>query len=437
MTPLLKIDSLEKHIGDLHLENISLTLEPGYIFGLIGRNGAGKTTLIRTLMNLYQKDGGSVTVDGFPMDTMEREAKDRIGFVLDDFLFEEKLSIASNGKLFGSTYSHYDHNLFLKFCKRFELDPKQKAGRLSKGQKTRFQLAFALSHQAKLFIMDEPASGLDPLFRKDLTGYMQELVEDGTRSILFSTHLTADLDQIGDYIALLDEGHFYFCRAGGIPWTGADLPPRLPRPFTERTSLLSPERRLYPMIKLVLTKLGLEIRRNIPLFLFYAVCFYFLMPFIFVIIFLQLISEDPGMRLVFLSDNAALIEDFMINILTQHSAAFACGIAVVTLLLLGLTAARLPLRLPKALYVCSAGEKEKISFLKLYLAGKLTFIPLHHQQRPLPRHPAQPDGIPLPCLQSEHGPREPERGEEKMPGHGDRTQQRNLRFGVLERPADP
>ena len=131
--------------------------------------------------------------------------------MLDDFLFEEKLSIASNGKLFGSTYSHYDHGLFLKFCERFELDPKQKAGRLSKGQKTRFQLAFALSHQAKLFIMDEPASGLDPLFRKDLTGCMQELVEDGTRSILFSTHLTADLDQIGDYIALIDEGHFYFC----------------------------------------------------------------------------------------------------------------------------------------------------------------------------------------------------------------------------------
>ena len=105
MTPLLKIENLEKRIGSLHLENISLTLEPGYIFGLIGRNGAGKTTLIRTLINLYQKDSGTVTIDGCPMDTMERKAKDRIGFVLDEFLFEEKLSIASNGRLFGSTYS--------------------------------------------------------------------------------------------------------------------------------------------------------------------------------------------------------------------------------------------------------------------------------------------------------------------------------------------
>ena len=206
MKPLLEISHLDKQIGTLHLQDISITLEPGYIFGLIGRNGAGKTSLIRTIMNLYHKDSGSVIVNGYPMDTMEREAKNLIGFVLDEFLFEEKLSIAANGKLFGATYTAYDHELFLKFCGRFGLNPKQKTGMLSKGQKARFQLAFALSHQAKLFIMDEPAAGLDPLFRRELTGYMQELVEDGTRSILFSTHLTSDLDQIGDY-----EGRLCFC----------------------------------------------------------------------------------------------------------------------------------------------------------------------------------------------------------------------------------
>lgn len=211
MTPLLEVSHLDKQIGSLHLQDISFTLEPGYIFGLIGRNGAGKTSLIRTLMNLYLKDSGNVTVDGCSMDSMEREAKDRIGFVLDDFLFEERMSIASSGKLFGASYSGYSHDLFLKFCERFGLNPNQKTGRLSRGQKTRFQLAFALSHQAKLFIMDEPAAGLDPLFRRELTGYMQELVEDGTRSVLFSTHLTSDLDRIGDYIALIDEGRLCFC----------------------------------------------------------------------------------------------------------------------------------------------------------------------------------------------------------------------------------
>lgn len=211
MKPLLEISHLDKQIGTLHLQDISFTLEPGYIFGLIGRNGSGKTSLIRTLLNLYHKDSGTIVVNDYPMDSMEHEAKDQIGFVLDEFIFEEKLSISANGRYFGSTYSKYDHRLFLQFCERFNLNPKQKTGRLSKGQKTRFQLAFALSHQAKLFIMDEPAAGLDPLFRRELTGYMQELVEDGTRSVLFSTHLTADLDQIGDYIALIDKGRFCFC----------------------------------------------------------------------------------------------------------------------------------------------------------------------------------------------------------------------------------
>ena len=210
MTPLLNIQHLDKTIGNFHLSDISLCLEPGYIFGLVGRNGAGKTTLLRTILNLYQKDSGSVVVDGFSMDTQEREAKDRIGFVLDEFLFEKKLSVETNGKLFGASYSQYDHALFTDLCKRFGLNLKQKTGRLSKGEKSRFQLAFALSHQAKLFLMDEPASGLDPLFRKELLSYMQELVEDGTRSILFSTHLTTDLDQIGDYIALMDQGQFFF-----------------------------------------------------------------------------------------------------------------------------------------------------------------------------------------------------------------------------------
>lgn len=211
MKPLLEISHLDKQIGTLHLQDISFTLEPGYIFGLIGRNGSGKTSLIRTLLNLYHKDSGTIVVNDYPMDSMEHEAKDQIGFVLDEFIFEEKLSVSANGRYFGSTYSKYDHRLFLQFCERFNLNPKQKTGRLSKGQKTRFQLAFALSHQAKLFIMDEPAAGLDPLFRQELTGYMQELVEDGTRSVLFSTHLTADLDQIGDYIALIDQGRFCFC----------------------------------------------------------------------------------------------------------------------------------------------------------------------------------------------------------------------------------
>ena len=206
MENLLEIRNLNKSIGSLKLNDINLSLEPGYIMGLIGRNGAGKTSLIKTILRLYQKDSGDIFINGHSMDTREREAKDDIGFVLDESPFEDNLTIETNGKLFGSLYSRYDHTLFLKFCSRFEISPRQKVGKLSKGQKTRFQLAFALSHDAKLFLMDEPAAGLDPLFRRELLGYMQDIVESGRRSILFSTHLTSDLDQIGDYIALMDSG---------------------------------------------------------------------------------------------------------------------------------------------------------------------------------------------------------------------------------------
>ena len=210
MTTLMEIENLGKKIGSLHLRGINLKIEPGYIVGLVGVNGSGKTTLINTILNLYKKDCGSVKINGISMDANEKDAKDQIGFVLDENMFEDSMSVISNGKIYGSLYSKFDENLFRKFCQRFEVPLKKKVGKLSAGLKVRFQLAFALSHDAKLFIMDEPAAGLNPLFRKELINCMQEIVEDGTRSVLFSTHITEDLDQVGDYIALLHNGKIFF-----------------------------------------------------------------------------------------------------------------------------------------------------------------------------------------------------------------------------------
>lgn len=210
MVALMELDQLEKKIGNLHLNDINLKIEPGYIIGLLGVNGSGKTTLINTILNLYEKDSGVVKINGIAMETNEKEAKDQIGFVLDENMFEDTMSVISNGRIFGSLYSKFDEGLFIKFCERFEIPLKKKLGKLSTGIKVRFQLAFALSHDAKLFIMDEPSAGLDPVFRKELMSYMQEIVEDGTRSVLFSTHITEDLDQIGDYIILLKDGRIFF-----------------------------------------------------------------------------------------------------------------------------------------------------------------------------------------------------------------------------------
>lgn len=211
MNYLLEIYSLKKKIGNLDLKNININLPPGYIMGLVGVNGSGKTTLINTILNIYKKDSGTVKVNEFSMDTNEREAKNEIGFVLDENMFENTITVINNAKIFGKLYSKFNYKLFYKLCSKFDLPIKKKLGKLSTGQKTKFQLAFALSHDAKLFIMDEPSSGLNPVFRQELINYMQELVEDGTRSVLFSTHITEDLDKIGDYITLINNGEIFFC----------------------------------------------------------------------------------------------------------------------------------------------------------------------------------------------------------------------------------
>lgn len=205
MEPLLGVSGLEKRLGTLHLNQISFRVEPGHIAGLVGVNGAGKTTLLHTILNLYDKNGGQVTVCGYDMDTQEREAKDRLGLVLDEMMYEKGLSGLGNARLYGRLYHHFNESLFLEMCERFELPPNRKLGLLSTGFKMRFQFAFALSHNARLFLMYEPASGLEPLFRKNLIHCMQDIVEDGTRSVLFSTHITEDLDGTASQILWLHD----------------------------------------------------------------------------------------------------------------------------------------------------------------------------------------------------------------------------------------
>ncbi len=211
MEPLLKVTNLTKQLDAFSLKDISFSLEPGYIMGIIGLNGSGKTSLIRTITKLYQADSGEVLINGASVYEQEAKAKSVLGTVLDEDFFEPFLSPEENAALFGAFYPDFSLETFRELCHRFEIPLSEKVKNLSHGIRTRMQFAFAVSHQAQLYLMDEPAGGLDPYFRKSLIGCMQELVESGERSVIFSTHITEDLDQVADYILMIHDGEMRFC----------------------------------------------------------------------------------------------------------------------------------------------------------------------------------------------------------------------------------
>lgn len=207
---MLRVESLNKKLINFELKDVSFHLPKGYIMGLIGVNASGKSSLIKTIINIYHKDSGKIYINGTSMDEDERRAKSLMGIVLDENFYEPGLDAEDNAKYFGHYFEHYDHDIFLRYCRRFHLDTKKKLKKLSKGQLVKFQIAFALSHEAKLFIMDEPSANLDQAFRQEFMEIMQDLITDGEKSILLATNQTDTLDQLADYITLIDKGRIAF-----------------------------------------------------------------------------------------------------------------------------------------------------------------------------------------------------------------------------------
>ncbi|MGB4505309.1 MAG: ABC transporter ATP-binding protein [Syntrophaceticus sp.] len=213
MNEILEVRNLAKNYPGFSLNNISFTLEKGYIMGFIGPNGAGKTTTIRLIMNLIRRDSGEIKVFGLDNIKDELDVKDRIGFVYDENHFYDELSIMEMKKIIAPFYSRWDNSVFKDYLDRFELSPRKKIKDLSRGMKMKFSLVIALSHHADLFLLDEPTSGLDPIFRSELLDILAEIIQDENKSILFSTHLTTDLDKIADYITFINRGELVFSEA--------------------------------------------------------------------------------------------------------------------------------------------------------------------------------------------------------------------------------
>ena len=203
---LIEINGLCKNFESFQLKNVSFSLEEGYIMGFIGRNGAGKSTTLKTMLNLMKNDGGEVKLCGLSMPKDELEIKNQVGYVFGgvDFYPEAKISRITN--VTKSFYHEWDDACYKELCERFEIDQNKKFKQLSAGMKVKYSVAVAMSHNPKLLILDEPTSGLDPAARDDLVLLFQEFVEDGAHSILFSTHITSDLEKCADYITYIKQG---------------------------------------------------------------------------------------------------------------------------------------------------------------------------------------------------------------------------------------
>lgn len=212
MESILEIKNLSKNYSDFNLDNVNINIEKGFIMGFIGPNGAGKTTTIKLIMNLIKRNSGEIKVLGLDNINDEKEVKNRIGFVYDECNFYDNLTLRENAKLIADFYSKWSWNDFDIYMTKFGLSSKQnmKLKEMSKGMKTKFFIATSLSHDAELLIMDEPTSGLDPVSRQEIINVLQEYIEDGNRSILFSTHILSDIEKMADYITFINKGKIVF-----------------------------------------------------------------------------------------------------------------------------------------------------------------------------------------------------------------------------------
>lgn len=210
MENLLEIKNLCKSYKDFSLENVSITLPKGYIMGFVGQNGAGKTTTIRTILNMANYEKGEIKIFGMDSIKDSHTIKQRIGIVFDDIYFAHHLNIKQIESQLRGFYDEWDSKEFYRLIERFGLPLKKKVGEFSRGMKMKLMVTAALSHNAELLILDEPTSGLDPVARDELLDILSDYITDEKRGILFSTHITSDLERIADYITVLNHGKIWF-----------------------------------------------------------------------------------------------------------------------------------------------------------------------------------------------------------------------------------
>ena len=215
MKEAIVIDNINKKLGDFCLENISFTVPEGSIMGFVGPNGAGKSSIIKLILNSISPDSGSIHMFGLDNSTHSKQIKQRIGFVHGEDFYSPQFTLKTIKKIVAPFYKEWDEKLFQHYVKKFQLPLKKRVQKVSTGTKRKFSLALALSHHADILILDEPTSGLDPLVRTELMDILIKVVRDENKTVLFSTHITSDLEQIADYITFINSGKLLLSKAKG------------------------------------------------------------------------------------------------------------------------------------------------------------------------------------------------------------------------------
>jgi len=210
MNNILEVRGLRKNYASFTLNDVAFDLPRGYIMGFIGPNGAGKTTTIKLILNVVKGDSGSIKLFGQEDNAVQNE---NIGVVMDTPLYVDDWTIDDVEKAVSPFYRQWKKKTFADLLNQFGLDRKKKVKELSRGMKVKLQIAVALSHDATLLILDEPTSGLDPVAREEICDLLCEFISDENKSVLFSTHITSDLEKIADYITFILNGNIVFAGA--------------------------------------------------------------------------------------------------------------------------------------------------------------------------------------------------------------------------------
>lgn len=202
----IEVTGLSKNYKGFCLNDVSFKVPSGCVTGFIGQNGAGKSTTIKAILNMLKRDGGEIKVFGADNLDEEFDIKENIGVVFDDIGFHPNLKAKHIDKILKGMYKNWDSKVFYEYLEKLGLPLKKKIGQYSRGMQMKLQIATALSHHAKLLIMDEPTGGLDPIIRNEILDIFMEFIQDSEHTVFLSSHIITDLERIADNIVFIHKG---------------------------------------------------------------------------------------------------------------------------------------------------------------------------------------------------------------------------------------